>query len=73
MPKEALSGHECLNCGHVVTDHKRAGQGGYSHKETVEKWKEYAKRDSCIGDRGTCNCKLFRQPHEPKISVMVTR
>lgn len=69
--REVLSSPVCLNCGHIVTDHKRAGEGELGRNSKVEHWKAYAKRDSCIGDRGTCNCKLFRQPHEPKISVRV--
>lgn len=69
--REVISAHECLNCGHVITDHKRCGEGELGRKSKVENWKEYAKRDSCIGDRGTCNCKAFRQPHQPRISITV--
>jgi ribosomal protein L32 len=70
---EYISAHECQNCGHIITDHKRAGEGELGRKSHVEGWKESAKRDYCIGNHGTCNCRLFRQPHEKKISVVVSR
>ena len=66
---EYISSERCLNCQHLITDHKRAGEGELGRHSRVENWKIHGKRDSCIGDRGTCNCKMFRQPHEPKISV----
>jgi hypothetical protein len=60
--KEAISSSDCLHCGHLITDHHRAGQRGTGRMMEVE----YArgKRDSCIGDGGTCSCRQFQQPHE---------
>ena len=60
--KEVISAHLCLECGHVITDHHRAGTGW--HNGNLQHAKHAGKRDGCIGDRGTCPCKRFTQPHE---------
>lgn len=57
MPKELLSSSECLECGHLVTDHHRAG-GGWHNGEPSEK-----RRDHCVGNRDRCPCRRFVQPH----------
>ena len=58
--REVLSAHECLECGHLVTDHHRAG-GGW-HNGIVEH--QRGERDGCIGAKGTCPCRRFVQPHK---------
>ena len=65
--REVIEGSECWACGHIITDHKRAGQGGESHREHVETMR--GRRDGCIGDRGTCRCTGFRAA--AKIAVVV--
>lgn len=52
---EFISTDRCLDCGHQITDHKAHG-----------KWTEpkfYGKHNYCIGARGTCPCRDFKQPH----------
>ena len=56
---EVLSSQACLQCGHVVTDHHRAGGG--LHNGQNAQWR--GSRDHCIGDRDTCGCRGFVQPH----------
>ena len=58
---EYISSTTCLECGHLITDHKRAGQGGFSRHETIEASR--GRRDHCIGNRDTCPCRNFIQPH----------
>lgn len=58
---EQLSSHECLECGHLVTDHLRAGMGGQGRKSRMENAR--GERDHCIGNRDTCPCRRFVQPH----------
>lgn len=57
--REVISAHQCLECGHVVSDHHRAGGGLHNHKN--EAW--VGVRDHCIGNRDTCPCRKFVQPH----------
>jgi hypothetical protein len=57
--KEVISAHECLECGHVITDHHRAGTGWHGGEKESDK-----RRDHCIGNRDTCPCRKFVQPHE---------
>lgn len=59
--REPVSSTECLECGHLITDHHKAG-GGW-HNGASEKWKASAVRDHCIGNRDTCPCRKFVQPH----------
>ena len=59
---EYISSTTCLECGHLITDHKRAGIKGVGRNEQVENG--YGVRDGCIGDRGTCQCHKFTQPHQ---------
>jgi hypothetical protein len=61
--KEPVSSHLCLDCGHLITDHKKAGLGGVGRRERMERAKEFARREQCLGDRGRCLCKTFVQPH----------
>lgn len=64
--KEPISSATCLDCGHLVTDHHRAG-GGWHNGKNAE-WR--GRRDGCIGAKGTCLCRKFVQPHElNKVSV----
>lgn len=58
---EVVSAHECLECGHLITDHLRAGMGGQGRKSRVEQSR--GERDHCIGNRDTCPCRRFVQPH----------
>jgi len=58
--REVISASDCLECGHVITDHHRAGGG--VHNGTVENWR--GSRSHCIGNRDTCPCRKFIQPHE---------
>lgn len=58
---EYVSSHECLDCGHVITDHLRAGTGELGRKMRVEDAR--GQRDHCIGNRDTCACRKFVQPH----------
>lgn len=55
--REVLSSHECLECGHVVTDHHRAGGGWHNGTQSDKD------RDHCIGAKDTCPCRKFVQPH----------
>ena len=64
--REVISASNCLACGHLVTDHHRAG-GGWHNGTGSEK-----RRDHCIGNRETCGCRQFVQPHTfTQRSVMV--
>lgn len=58
---EVISAHTCLECGHVITDHKRAGLGGTGRGEKMENAR--GERDHCIGKGDTCPCRKFVQPH----------
>lgn len=56
---EVISASDCLECGHVVTDHHRAGGGVHNHQNDT--WR--GARDHCIGNRDRCPCRQFVQPH----------
>lgn len=58
---EVLSSQTCLECGHLVTDHLRAGMGGQGRKSKIEHSR--GERDHCVGNRDTCPCRRFIQPH----------
>jgi hypothetical protein len=65
--KERISNSECLDCGHIITDHHQARTGWHNGVE----WRgEAPRREKCIGDRGTCPCRKFAHGHERKIMVM---
>ncbi len=52
---EYISTDRCLDCGHGIVDHK-----------AQSRWSEpkfYGQRNYCIGARGTCPCRSFKQPH----------
>jgi hypothetical protein len=61
MSKEAISASDCLHCGHLISDHHRAGQKGIGRTLEVEHAR--GARDHCIGDGDTCSCRKFVQPH----------
>lgn len=58
---EVVSSHECLECGHLITDHHRAGMGGQGRQSRIENSR--GERDHCTGNRDTCPCRKFVQPH----------
>jgi hypothetical protein len=57
---EVLSSPACLQCGHVVTDHHRAGGGWHNGNED----NQHRERSHCIGNSDTCPCRKFIQPHQ---------
>jgi hypothetical protein len=59
--REYISASECLECGHLITDHLRAGMGGQGRRSRIEHSR--GDRDHCIGNRDTCACRKFVQPH----------
>jgi hypothetical protein len=65
--REAISSSSCLDCGHLITDHHRAGGGWHGGK--AENW--HGKRSHCIGNNDTCPCRDFRQPHETRFGIVV--
>ena len=58
---EYVSSHECLECGHLITDHLRAGSVEQGRKSQIENSR--GERDHCCGNRDTCKCRRFIQPH----------
>lgn len=64
--KELVSNHECLECGHLITDHHQAKRGWHNG----ETWRGSAPpREQCIGNYGTCPCKRFKHGHERKLII----
>ena len=55
--KEIISASECLDCGHSISDHHRAGGGWHNGQYGC------GPRENCIGAYGRCLCKRFVQPH----------
>lgn len=65
--REAVSSAVCLDCGHTITDHHRAGGGFHADAE-----RQRGERSHCIGRGDTCPCRKFVQPHTfTRKSVMV--
>jgi hypothetical protein len=56
---EVISASNCLACGHLVSDHHRAGGGWHNGKNDDPR----KRRDHCIGQGDTCPCRVFVQPH----------